>query len=1207
MESPLHNPVLWITGSPGSGKSMLASFLIDSFALQQRMDCVYYFFRFGNQIMCSVGSLLRSLAFQIAQKNMAYSKYLQHLSEKGLRFDKDEVMTIWQKLFLAEPAQIAFSSPMNVIIDGLDELDSPNSFLNLISSKPSNIPLRLLVISRSDPALSGSFENFPKSMPVTRLMVESNKNDLSLFAEQRLQAIHGDDSLHRTIIARVLEKASGNFLWVNLVVQEILERHTQPDIEHALQEIPTGMHSIYERMEDRMAKTLKRFDRNLARALLTWVNCSTRALSLEELSSAVEAKFPRIIDLKHTILSICGNFLVVDRNSYACVVHQTAKAYLTTHSTGVFAIEPSQAHEELFLRCMSCLCHQGLRSQIGTTDSPALSTYAAISWFVHLELCPTKSQITLFCLASFLQQSSILSWIQLLAMQNQLVLLEQASRSLSAFVERKRSLSTNEALEPQAREALDLINLWSLDLVKLLGRFGQNLLDTPESIFKYIPQFCPQVSRISRQFGQDSTFRVSISGEANAMWDDNLTKIPLGAGSGAVDISCSNRYVAILATTSLVSIWDSITFQKTQEILPTERVDAMSVSVSGGMIATYGCEHLKIWDVLGGKELHSVHHACRSRILSLTFSQHDTEVLVGREDRLVMRFLFYENPPTWIKTTLTPFRVEEILKENRLFVQSASHLAFDPSGEQIALGSRGAPLSVWRARDGKPISQCRRYRKDSRYANARPWTVVKQIIWHPRSGEILGIYDDTTVFKWYPIEDSSHDLALSGQSIACSANGRLLAVSADGSITISTYPELSALWQIDCEYIVSSLIFSLDSQRLYVTEGSVCHVWEPSNLVRFHDRDVEVKEGPCDALVHSRSRTVIATISSVAVAPQGDLYCVANMGGMVRLLHHVGPDTLEIWQYQIDGPLSTVTHITWSQDTKNIALYTLGRKILVISLQIAVLPGSSDRVTSQTILEAEARPSTWGTEALLLNEDSSLLLVASPAFAWIYSVKSGVCIALWEPDFTNDISGWMQHPHYSDQLLTAGTDVLISWNWRDLAQKSVVRIHVLEEYKERIYGGRRHMQDILSQRWPNLGNRTMFTQDHAHLMMDMAKLSSGIFSGGQLLILEEADLCHGLSHVSPFGLPLPLLSKVQYPLGILPTRRLVFLDNDCWICSWRLDPGDDDACVERHFFVPRGWLGAENLQFCSLSSNGTLVFPKDGEIVSIKSNLGPDW
>ena len=121
-------------------------------------------------------------------------------------------------------------------------------------------------------------------------------------------------------------------------------------------------------------------------------------------------------------------------------------------------------------------------------------------------------------------------------MQNQMALLEQASRSSSAFVERKRSLNINEGIKSQVRDALEMIDMWSHDLVKLLGRFGQKLLDIPEPIVRYTPQFCPLFSRISHQFEQDSNFWVPIFGEANAIWDDTLIKIPLVAGSGAVHL-----------------------------------------------------------------------------------------------------------------------------------------------------------------------------------------------------------------------------------------------------------------------------------------------------------------------------------------------------------------------------------------------------------------------------------------------------------------------------------------------------------------------------------------------------------------------------------------------------------------------------------------------------------------------------------------------
>jgi hypothetical protein len=95
--------------------------------------------------------------------------------------------------------------------------------------------------------------------------------------------------------------------------------------------------------------------------------------------------------------------------------------------------------------------------------------------------------------------------------------------------------------------------------------------------------------------------------------------------------------------------------------------------------------------------------------------------------------------------------------------------------------------------------------------------------------------------------------------------------------------------------------------------------------------------------------------------------------------------------------------------------------------------------------------------------------------------------------------------------------------------------------------------------------------------------------------------------VTPKPLPSPLLDKLQLPLGVLPGDKLVFLDNDHWLCSWQLRSTDGVSGIERHFFLPQDWLNAESLGLCLVIDNGVLLIPKNGEVASVKSDLGLRW
>lgn len=65
LDDPSQSPqLLWVRGLPGSGKSVLSSFIINHLAELERF-CQYFFVRFGDHNKSTLGSMLSSLAFQV--------------------------------------------------------------------------------------------------------------------------------------------------------------------------------------------------------------------------------------------------------------------------------------------------------------------------------------------------------------------------------------------------------------------------------------------------------------------------------------------------------------------------------------------------------------------------------------------------------------------------------------------------------------------------------------------------------------------------------------------------------------------------------------------------------------------------------------------------------------------------------------------------------------------------------------------------------------------------------------------------------------------------------------------------------------------------------------------------------------------------------------------------------------------------------------
>jgi hypothetical protein len=121
-------PVLWISGTPGAGKSYLSSNII-TFLREQHPQGIqhpshtsvaYYFFKDDNPKTRSFGQALRDTSYQISQNDPVYSKYIT--SQWDSPEEIDSIESSWRNLlagfFLRDNG---LDSSVYIIFDGIDE------------------------------------------------------------------------------------------------------------------------------------------------------------------------------------------------------------------------------------------------------------------------------------------------------------------------------------------------------------------------------------------------------------------------------------------------------------------------------------------------------------------------------------------------------------------------------------------------------------------------------------------------------------------------------------------------------------------------------------------------------------------------------------------------------------------------------------------------------------------------------------------------------------------------------------------------------------------------------------------------------------------------------------------------------------------------------------------------------------------------------
>ncbi len=321
-----------------------------------------------------------------------------------------------------------------------------------------------------------------------------------------------------------------------MAVQRINSCHTQPDVENALTELPSGMEALYDRIAVSV-EACNASNRQLGQVILSWATCAQRLLTVEELGDALGNE-TGVLEIHRAIADLCGGFVTVDHEGRVAMIHETAREYLTQgrEKGQSLAIDIKSSNEMLLRRCLARLTDHMLQSRINQDRSPPLLNYATTAWPHHLGLSSALTNPGIReIVANFLKGPHVLTWIYVAAKSRELRALAVASRHLADLTIKLRKQRNNDK-SITSQQAAAIIDGWSTDLAKVLGKFGNNLRSQPDSIYKLIPPFCPEDSIIYRQFGRKESQALSVSGFSNSTWDDSLARFSLAPGAVASSI-----------------------------------------------------------------------------------------------------------------------------------------------------------------------------------------------------------------------------------------------------------------------------------------------------------------------------------------------------------------------------------------------------------------------------------------------------------------------------------------------------------------------------------------------------------------------------------------------------------------------------------------------------------------------------------------------
>ena len=1211
---------LWVNGLPGSGKSVLSSFVIE-YLKRLGGNCQCYFFKYGDQSKRSPNSLLRSLAYQIALDVPEYRLRLQKLAEDGLNLEKAEARLIWQKLFASALFNLNFGKPLFWVIDGLDECDSPQSLLSLLAATSTlNTSLRIMFVGRKNQTQSIAFDRLARVYQVDDLSADTPGQDLRMYVTKEMEYMRGSPSFKEEVTAKILDMANRNWLWVNLVLREILDCHTEAAIDQALKEIPADLEPLYQRMEAALVRTSKLADKGLAILILTCATCSRQALSLQELAQVIQPEYSKVLDLKHTISQVCGDFVIVDSKSRVTMVHQTAREYLTKTPELQFFISPLKGHQKLFTKCVSFLLDHSLKIRGERIISQPFMLYAATSWSYHLSRSAAFSdQASVEVLARFFQGPCVLFWVYILASTGQLRVLVFASQTLTYFLEKKTRADAERSPLTHRLQEKEILELWATDLLRIVGKFGAHLLAHPRSVYKLIPPFCPQDSAIYRQFGPKKvSSSLAVTGFSSRTWDDCLAKFSVGRECQALKILCADRYFAILTTDGTVILWHALTCEEARRFPHGERVLTMNFSSSQDLLVTYGFRTTKVWNVSSARLLHSFTNPSGAKALAITFALNDNTIISCSDDKAIRRISLYEPEKGW--------ELAESLARDETFAgrnyNSPRRVAFSLDGSQVAVSYRGIPLAVWGVDPPEFIGRCERSSDKGRGLNDM-WTDVGSMCWNPVTGHILGLYNDGCIFKWHPFESEIEEIKTTAAEIQCSPDGNLFVTSnVDGTLRIWNFHHFAMIYQLSCTSPVTDLAISPDGRRIYDLRGAFCNVWEPNVLLRLAETDEKGSETSSNmgsstqvSLVSEASAEMPDPITALAVSPLTSTYCAGDDLGVLRLCRKSGNE-LE----QMSQSFMPVDRIAWSGDEKRLVSADLSGRISVRSMDLEDL-----EKPSRLLFEANAADDI---RQLLISPTSKYFLIANHSSVNVRSLDTNTMLAT--RSIPEGFDQWAAHPLDDDLVIRFSFDSVQVYQWATLADLQSVRldrtgIDVDPHPHDQLESHRRPSARYLasSTELQNFVDKVLVTPDGSHILMRTSRGLPHHRRNSKYMLLRSQDLDETLptgnnATLIPEALPPSVVARMELPLGFIASHLgrsgafanrnvLAFLDKEFWVCTWALDNRQSDNRIKRHFFLPRDWLNMECLELSVMTKDGIFLCPRNGEVAVVRNGLIDEW
>ena len=1152
---------LWITAKPGAGKSFLSSKIISDLKRRGK-SCAFYFFGFGDKSRADMSQFLRAIAAQISFAQNEVSTLVSKQCNRDTHLSRADYRTIWRKIYSEGILKIDLDQ-YYIVVDALDEISAATELISLLFKLCETSQIRILVTCRN------TFESYsvtissPFRIIKTEISYEATLSDIALYVKANqgsLPAMGQDrEAAREHTLQSILDKSDGCFLWVRLVIEGLKRVHTAAEVESVLHEVPSDMDSIYLRILDDMNSL--QFGQKLAHAILAWVACAVRPLSVAELQEAVELDIDDRVDgIERAIASTCGQMVFIDSQGQVRMIHQTARDFLLSERDGLdYTMSSRSGNKRLGLICLKYLSGSEMadrRNRKGSAPmdpsaKSAFSKYASTCLSKHISMIASEDDDIIAAIADFLRSSNVLTWIEFMARTSEMSGLVQAGRSLKNFLQRRQK----HGLVLLGRD-VTLVEAWSTDLVRLVTKFGRSLSAFPNGIYNHIPSLCPSTSALKRQFGVASR-SFEVLGSVAEYWDD-CSSVMIYRDEYPTAIACGEMCLAVGFRSGLIKIHDAVTCQEIQILRQGEAIKILRFCDSTQLLACATFRTICVWSTETWTEIARLTLDAPCKDFSL-LDEGDTIIVAALRNNTVVLWNLDNDERQELGSW-----TDQLGEEYRNLPHPMA-IALGCGSQMLAIAYRGEDIIIWDIENNElrdllgsdvgsrgPLAPRRTGTGFLNYLEYSPSRDSGYLAASYSDGEIV-VFDTSDNSPYTSEKRISARILANAHTINSSPDGQVLACgNSRGVISLYEFETLRLLYCISSEgYGINGLAFSADGQRLIDIRGSFCRVWDPPVLISMQqERDeqnsdtVSVSTTPREINMGNTEQSKQIT-AMLALKAYDKILCGRLDGAVCVFDGKTGQHDDKLIKAANKVAINFL-----SLDEATLTLFCTDTYNRITLVQLSNI--SANFTTNELISQRAGAP----IRQLLVQEGGNSCLVSSQMSDTMYKVSEAKLEASKTVKWPDRQSyRWCAHPSDISQLILLNSLTAHIFSWDGLSRLTSIS------------GIELTGSPLLS---PTLQTLLPFK---GLLAVTVGTPFSAGGTRSHLFLFSAQDFNITASSVSPIPSYQALTSHIASLLGVYQ-GRFIFLQENGSIASVDPDSANPAENINHHFILPPDWHSA---------------------------------